>query len=121
MEIIHNPTYLKEDRNLLVITHLTQLLTYITGFGGFVVPLILWLTNKERVNDMDEHGKEITNFQISLFIYCIVSIPAILIFGLGILTLIVLGILGFILPIINAIKASNGEKPNYYISISFIK
>lgn len=119
MEIVHQPTYVREDRTLLALTHLSQLLDYVTGFGGFIVPLILWLTNKDKVNDMDEHGKAIANFQISLFIYCLICIPGILLFGLGLIGLLVLVILGFVLPIMNAIKASNGEKPNYYISINF--
>lgn len=120
MEIVNNTqTAKREDKQLLVLTHLSQLLDYVTGFGGFIVPLVLWVVNKERVVDMDIHGKSILNFQISLFIYCILSIPAIFLFGLGIVTLILLAILAFVLPIINAIKASNGEQPNYYISIPF--
>ena len=119
MEIVQPPAYVREDRTLLALTHLSQLLDYVTGFGGFIVPLILWLTNKDRVIDMDEHGKSIANFQISLFIYCILSIPAILLFGLGLVTLLLLVVLGFFLPILNAIRASNGQAPNYYISIKF--
>ena len=69
---------------------------------------------------MDEHGKAILNFRISTIIYAILSIPAIFIFGLGIITLLAVIALGVILPIINAVKAINGQKPNYYISIPFI-
>ena len=50
---------MRKDNQLIVITHLSQLLDLITGFGGFIVPLILWLTNKEKVYTMDEHGKSI--------------------------------------------------------------
>ncbi|MBL7473081.1 DUF4870 domain-containing protein [Robertkochia sediminum] len=107
------------DNQLLVITHLTQLLDYVTGFGGFIVPLVLWLSNKDRVLDMDEHGRSIMNFQISVFIYCLISIPLILLFGLGILLLIAIGIMAFVFPIVNAIKASNGEEPYYPLSIKF--
>ena len=40
MEVInHNAK--RVDNNLLVVTHLTQLLYYITGFGGLIVPLVL--------------------------------------------------------------------------------
>ena len=69
---------------------------------------------------MNEHGKAIINFQISLILYIIISIPAILLLGLGILGLIATGILGFILPIVNAVKASNGESPSYFMTIRFI-
>jgi uncharacterized Tic20 family protein len=103
-----------------VITHLSQLLTFVTGFGGLIVPLILWVTQKEKVYQMDEQGKAIINFQLSMIIYAILCIPAILLLGLGILGLIVLGVISFIFPIINAIKASNGETPKYPLSLNFI-
>ena len=69
---------------------------------------------------MDEHGKSIINLQLSLLLYIIISIPAILLLGLGILTLIGVGILGFVLPIVNAVKASNGESPSYFLTIKFL-
>lgn len=112
---------MRKDNQLIVITHLTQLLDYVTGFGGLVVPLVLWLTQRDKVEEMDEHGKAIINFQISILIYAIISIPLILAFGLGILMLVVVGIVAFIFPIVNAVKASRGELPNYPFSINIIK
>tara|TARA_R110002124_G_C8974716_1_gene515952 strand:+ start:112914 stop:113273 length:360 start_codon:yes stop_codon:yes gene_type:complete len=119
MEVI-NPTKKRTDNQLLVITHLSQLLTYITGFGGLIVPLVIWASSKDRVEGLDEHGRSIINFQISLLLYAIISIPAILLLGLGILMLIFVCAMGFILPIVNAIKASNGEPPSYFGTIRFI-
>jgi uncharacterized protein len=111
---------MKQDRKLIVLTHLSQLITLVIGFGSLILPLILWSSNKERVFKMDEHGKNILNFQISLIIYSIICIPLILFLGLGILGLIALGIISIVFPIINAIKASNGETPKYPLSLSFI-
>ena len=111
----------KVDNNLLVATHLCQLLTYISGFGGLVVPLILWLTQKDKVVGMDIQGKQIVNFQLSLIVYCILSIPLIFVFGLGILTLIAISILSVVIPIVNAIKVNNQEPPVYFMNITFIK
>ena len=119
MELV-NSTVLRKDNTLLTITHLSQLLHYVTGFGGFLVPLIIWLTSRKSVEGMDEHGKSIINLQLSLLLYIILSIPAILLLGLGILTLIGVGILGFVLPIVNAVKASNGEPPSYFLTIKFL-
>ncbi|WP_439152174.1 DUF4870 domain-containing protein [Winogradskyella sp.] len=48
------------------------------------------------------------------------SVPLILVFGLGILTLILIGILAFVMPIVNGIKASNGELPSYPLSLNFV-
>ena len=112
---------MREDRQLIVLTHLSQLITLVVGFGSLILPLILWVTNKEKVYEMDNHGKSIINFQLSILIYSIICIPLILLLGLGLLGLIVLGIISFVFPIINAVKASNGENPNYPISIQFIK
>ncbi len=120
MEVINQST-LRRDRPILVITHLSQLLHYITGIGGFIVPLILWLATRRTVEDMDEHGKAVINLQLSLLLYIVLSIPAILLLGLGILTLIGVGILGFVLPIVNAVRAGNGESPSYFLTIPFIQ
>lgn len=114
-----NHKIMREDRQLLMITHLSQLLDFVTGIGGFIVPLILWATQKDSVLGMDEHGKMIMNFQISLFIYSIISIPLIFLFGLGIFLLIAIWILGLVYPIINAIKVNNGESPEYPFAIKF--
>ncbi len=112
---------MKEDKQLLVLTHLSQLLDFVTGIGGFIVPLVLWLTKKDDVFDMDKHGKAILNFRISMFIYILICIPLILLLGLGILGLIAIGFFYLIFPIVNAIKASNNEAPSYPFSITFIK
>ena len=120
MEIVNKNIALREDRNLLVIAHLSQYLDFITGFGGLIVPLVLWLTTKDSVIGMDEHGKAIVNFQLSLILYIIIGIPAILLFGLGILLLICTGVLSLIMPIVNAVKAGNGESPSYFGTIRFI-
>ena len=112
---------MRENQQLLVLVHLSQLLDFVTGIGGFIVPLVLWLTKKNEVRGMDEHGKAILNFRISMFIYILICIPLILLLGLGIIGLIVIGLFYLIFPVINAIKASNNEPPNYPFSIKIIK
>jgi len=111
---------MKENRQLLAITHLSQLLDFVTGIGGFIVPLVLWLVKKDEVFDMDRHGKAILNFRISMFLYLLICIPLVLLFGLGLLGFIVIGLFYMIFPIINAIKASNNQRPNYPLSIQFL-
>lgn len=111
---------MKENRQLLVLTHLSQLLDFVSGIGGFVVPLILWAVKKDEVYGMDSHGKAILNFRITMFIYLLICIPLVLLLGLGIIGFIVIGISYVIFPIINAIKASNNEAPSYPFSIQFI-
>jgi uncharacterized Tic20 family protein len=112
---------MKKNKQLLVFTHLSQLLDYVTGIGGFIVPLVIWLTNRDKVDEMDEQGKSILNFRISMFLYLILCVPMILFFGLGLLGFLVIGIFYFIFPILNAIRVNNDEEPNYPFSIEFIK
>jgi len=111
---------MKEDRTLLVITHLSQLITLVIGFGSLLVPLIVWLTKRDEIYRMDSHGKSIVNFQLSLIVYCIICIPLILLLGLGLLGWLLLGVISIVFPIINAVKVSNGEEPHYPLSFNFI-
>jgi uncharacterized Tic20 family protein len=110
---------MKENKQLLVLTHLSQLLDFVTAIGGFIVPLVLWFTKKDEIIGMNLHGKAIINFRISIFI--LLCIPLILLFGLGIIGIIAVVVFSFIFPIINAIKASNNEAPYYPFSITFIQ
>ena len=101
-------------------THLSQLLDFVTGIGGFIVLLIIWLVKKDEIFDMDRHGKAIINFRISMFLYLLICIPFVLLFGLGLLGFIVIGLFYIIFPIINAVRASNNQQPNYPLSIKFL-
>ncbi len=111
---------MREDNQVIVLTHLSQLATLFLGFGSLLVPLILWVTQKEKIYEMDEHGKQIINFQLSLIVYCLLCVPLILLFGLGLLGFIVLAVIAVIYPIINAIRVNNGETPKYPLSLNFI-
>ena len=93
-------TLKRSDNQLLVITHLSQMLTYITGFGGLIVPLIIWATQKDRVDGMDDHGKAIINFQLSMIIYFFLSIILIPVFFIGLIPLMLVCILSFVLIVI---------------------
>ncbi len=103
-----------------MLTHLSQLLDLVTGFGGFIVPLVIWISKKDEIYDMDEHGKAIINFQLSMFLYAMLCIPLILLLGLGFIGLIGIGILCLVFPVVNAVKANNGEPIHYPLSISFL-
>ncbi|UKM63734.1 DUF4870 domain-containing protein [Flavobacteriaceae bacterium GSB9] len=111
---------MRQDNQLIVITHLSQLITLVIGFGSLLLPLVFWLTQKDKVYQMDAHGKNIINFQLSLIVYCIICVPLILLFGLGLLGFMVLGLVAVVFPIVNAIKASKGEIPTYPFTFNFI-
>jgi uncharacterized Tic20 family protein len=111
---------MKQDNQTIVIMHLSQLATFMIAFGSILIPLMIWLTQKEKIKDLDAHGKQILNFQFSLLIYSFICIPLVFI-GIGILGLIVILILSIVYPIKNAMRASNEQLPVYPYSITFLK
>lgn len=111
---------MKKNNQLLVITHLSQLINLVTGFGSLLLPLILWLANKGKVEQMDSHGKNIINFQLSLIIWFVICVPLVLFLGLGLLGFAALSLLSVILPIVNAVKVSRGENPTYPLTFNII-
>ncbi|MBT8223192.1 MAG: DUF4870 domain-containing protein [Eudoraea sp.] len=93
---------------------------FVKGFGILIIPTIKWLTSWIRVDDMNELGKAAVNLQLIIILYILLSIPAILLLGLGILTLIATAILEFVMPVVNAVHANYGEAPRYFGTIPFI-
>ena len=67
-----------EDRTLALITHLSGILL------SFIVPLIIWLTNKDKADKafLTDQSKEALNFQITIAIaYVVCMILAVVIIG----------------------------------------
>ena len=56
MEVITQKT---EDRQMLMILHLSQLLNIVSGLGGIIVPIILWQLKKNEVEHMERRIGEI--------------------------------------------------------------
>lgn len=76
---------LQEDANLVVLMNLTQLTFLAFPLLGVIIPLIIWMTNRNRVRDVDEVGQSILNFQTSwsilLFSIHMAGLALILIMG----------------------------------------
>ncbi len=62
----------KHEKNLSAIIHIATFSKYFVPFGNFIVPLILWVSNKNQSDFVDYNGKQVLNFQISLLLYSIV-------------------------------------------------
>ena len=80
----------------------------------------MWLIKRRDSPEIDAHGKESLNFQISMLIYD--AIAAILcIFLIGIPILIALWVANTVLVIIASVKASEGKFYQYPFTIRLIK
>ena len=89
-------------------------------FGNILGPLVVWLLKKNEMPEVDDHGKESLNFQISMSIYMLVTVPFMFIL-IGFPALIALAIADVVFVIIAAIKTSNGEDYKYPYTIRLIK
>jgi uncharacterized protein len=109
-----------DEKQMGIFLHLSQLANMIFFPVGMILPIVLWQTQKEKMQGLDAHGKMVTNFMISMLIYGFVTI--ILCFVLiGLLLLPVLAVVGIVFPIIGGIKANNGELWEYPLTIKFLK
>jgi uncharacterized Tic20 family protein len=146
------------EKNLATFTHLSTLSQYCIPFGSYIFPILIWSTNKDKSEFVDYHGKQVLNFQLSMFLYSLVlamiAIPIFIItifsniplntiihddnfivdnFSIenitGIVIVAIIAILLFVglkvaeffLIIYASVKASNGEKYKYPLTIPFIK
>lgn len=95
-------------------------------FAGIIVPLILWLLKRESHPFIDEQGREAINFQICMVIYFFVSFVVLIILTIltiGIFLWWLLGVFVLVqcgLSVAAAIKANNGERFRYPITIRFL-
>ena len=107
-------------RTWCILAHATALVGFLVPVAGHVVgPLIIWLAKRQDSPEIDAHGKESLNFQISMLIWN--AIAAILIIVLiGIPILILLHILNIIFVIVASIQASEGKLYHYPLAIRLI-
>jgi uncharacterized Tic20 family protein len=110
----------ESERNWAMLCHLSSFAGYFFPFGGILGPLICWLSRKDESQWVDFNGKQALNFQLSILLYMVLSIPLCFII-VGIPILVFLGFLEVICVVIASVKASKGEEFRYPISIPFIQ
>ncbi len=118
--------------------HLSAFFGYIFPFGGVIAPLIFWETTKRDSAFLDQNGKEAVNFNLSYLLYAFILGLTILPFAFrsifneihhfdlfGMLSMgsliAVISLVKFVLIIVAALKANNGEVYHYPLTIKFIK
>jgi uncharacterized protein len=110
----------KEDRTFGMLCHLLSLSGFIIPLGNIIGPLVIWLIKKDQSAFVNDQGKESLNFQISIFIYAIISAILIIVL-IGILTSIAVGLFWLIFTIIASVRANEGQYYRYPLTIRFVK
>jgi uncharacterized Tic20 family protein len=106
----------QEDKTLALLTHLSGIIL------SFIVPLVIWLTNKDKPDKgwLNDQAKEALNFQITIAIaYVICMVLAVIIIG-GLLAPVV-WLINLIFCILAGVKANEGTAYRYPFAIRLIK
>lgn len=101
-----------EGRVLAILAHIFGI------FIGFLGSLVILIASEDK--SVKKHARNALNWQLSLIVYLVISAILALIL-IGFLLMIILGVLNVIFCIIAAIKASEGKKWEYPLTIKFLK
>ena len=121
-----------DERQWAMFAHLSAILGGLVtagwafSLGCFIGPLVIWMMKKDTMPFVDDQAKEALNFNITV---------AIIFFGLFVLTLvtlgigalltvplmIIVGIAWLVFTIIAAIKANQGERYRYPMTLRLVK
>ncbi len=106
----------QEEKTLALITHLSGIIL------GFIVPLIIWLINKDQADKafINDQSKEALNFQLTLLIVYVIGVVLSIIL-IGALINLLAWLACVILSILAAVKSSSGEAYRYPFAIRLIK
>ena len=119
METTSTPTS-TSVRTWCILAHATALVGFLVPVAGHIVgPLIVWLAKRQDSPEIDAHGKESMNFQISMLIWNVIAGILCLVL-IGIPLLILLHILNIIFVIVATIRASEGQLYRYPLTIRLI-
>ena len=115
------PATSSDVRTWCVLCHASALLGLFFHFLGHILgPLIVWLAKRGDSAEIDAHGKESLNFQISMLIYNLIAGILCLVL-IGFVILGILHLLNLVLVIVASIQASEGKFYRYPLAIRLIK
>ena len=106
----------QEDRTLAMLTHLSGIIL------GFIVPLVIWLVNKDKSDKgwLNDQAKEALNFQITLLIVYVVG-TILTVILIGALINLVAWLTCIVLSIMAALKVNEGVAYRYPFALRLIK
>jgi transcriptional regulator with XRE-family HTH domain len=125
-----------DSHGFLALLNLSALSFILFPLLGIAVPLALWLSNRKKVLNIDQHCKRIINFQIS---WCLLIAAMLIVLfnpdafhishnylGFGVPELIILGIAGmyffnFVYIIFNSILVMNTRQIIYQPTVPFLR
>ncbi len=102
----------KDERLWATFCHLAAFAGYLIPLGNVLGPLILWLIKKEEYPLVKDQGREALNFQITVTLAALVTIPLMYI-CIGIPMLIAVGVVDVVFIILATLQANKGVAYRY--------
>ena len=109
------PIISPEERGLAACTHLAGLAGYVIPLGGVIVPIIIWMVKSDSAAIVGI-AKQALLLNVIVFVLILGTVVlwiTIILIPLVILFWLVLGIAALALPIVGAVKASQGDYYRY--------
>ena len=121
-----------EERQWAMFAHLSALIGGIVtagwagSLGCLIGPLVIWMMKKDTMPFVDDQAKEALNFNISVaIVFFVLFVLTLVTLGIGALltvpVMILVGIAWLALTIIAAMKANQGERYRYPLTLRLVK
>lgn len=117
-----------EDKTFLMLFHLSVLSFLMLPLGNIIIPLILWLTKKDKIVGLKEIGASLLNFQILWTVFSfgtmILGVFGKLLqtdFEMFLLAIVFLPLINIILSIVFAVKTSRGKVNCFYPNFKWLR
>ena len=121
-----------EEKQWAMFAHLSALAGGIltSGWAGsigcFIGPLIIWMVKKDTMPFVDDQAKEALNFNITVgIVFLALFVLSVVTLGIGLIIAIpvwiIVGIAWLVFTIIAAIKANQGERYRYPLTLRLVK
>ena len=121
-----------EERQWAMFAHLSALLGAVVtagwagSIGCFIGPLVIWLVKKDTMPFVDDQAKEALNFNITVaIVFFVLWALTFLTLFIGIILtgplMVIVGLAWLVLTIIAGIKANQGERYRYPLTLRLVK
>lgn len=131
----------QEDKGFLISLNLSSLSFFLFPLLGIIVPLIIWISKKDKIRNVNEIAKEILNFQITWTMILFIGYISIILNAgirmrttgdinptvvttmvmMNFLLLAVMYLYNLTMILINAVRINKGKKVFYTPKIRFIR
>lgn len=110
----------QDERTWGMLAHLSAFAGFLVPLGSIIAPLVVWLIKRDQSAFVADQGKEALNFNISVLLAALVCGVLVFVF-IGILLGVALFIFWLAMTIIAGIKASEGVRYRYPITLRLVK